>query len=556
MGESPAPAPSKSMRSERARFVALAFSWADMLVELDGDAKVVFSAGPTALLLGRTQEDLLGMAAGELAAEVDRPLMARLLGIAADKGRFDPVTIRLRTAQGDPVPLMVAGHRLEDLDGHYFLAFRMGLKESMAEAPGPGTSGLYDARSFAEVAARALEENEENRLSLVALPGYESLSQRLDVDAEEELKDAIGACLRSGSAEGTTAAYLSEGRYGLVHGADFDLDDLGKRIAEITSKADPTGKGVEVESATVDSGGVSVSEEELANGLVYAINRFRTAKGSDFTIESFSTDLSSLVAEASEVVNDFKQLVAASDFDINFQPIVEVATGSIHHYEVLCRFRASAKGKSTFEYMCFAEETGLIPDFDLAMAKKAVNQLANLPRGVRIAINVSGLSVENTDYVTALHTLLRANAWARGRIMFEITESARMGDLTAANKFIQALRGQGCEVCLDDFGAGAANFQYLSALEVDVVKLDGAAVRHAQKARKGTAFLKALVGLCRDLRVETIAEMIEDEKGFEFVRKCRVQYVQGYLFGRPSPDITSFSSAKTKRMVKEMENRR
>ena len=175
---------------------------------------------------------------------------------------------------------------------------------------------------------------------------------------------------------------------------------------------------------------------------------------------------------------------------------------------------------------------------------------------MRIAINVSGLSVENEDYVSALHALLQANTWARGRIMFEITESARMSDLTAADQFIQGLRGQGCEVCLDDFGAGAANFQYLSALEVDVVKLDGAAVHHAKKARKGTAFLKALVGLCRDLRVETIAEMIEDEKDFEFVRKCRVQYVQGYLFGKPSPDITSFSSAKTKRMVQTLENRR
>ena len=556
MGESPAPAPSKAMRSERDRFVALAFSWADMLVELDGDGRVAFSAGPTALLLGRTPKDLLGMAAGELTAEADRPLMAKLLKAAAKKGRFDPVAIRMQSAAGNPVPLTVAGHRLGDLDGHYFLAFRMGQRGQKVEAPSPGTSGLYDAQSFSEVAARALEDNEENRLSLVALPGYESLSQRLDGEAEAELKDAIGACLKSGSADGSSAALLSEGRYGLIHDAEFDLDDLGKRIAEITSKADPAGKGVEVESATVENDGISVSEEELANGLVYAINQFRTAKGSDFTIGSFSTDLSSLVSEASEVVNEFKRIVAAADFDVNFQPIVEVAGGGIHHYEALCRFRASAKGKSTFEYMCFAEETGLIPEFDIAMAKKAVTQLANLPRGVCIAINISGHSVEDTDYVTALNALLRANAWARGRIMFEITESARMSDLDAANQFIQRLRGQGCEVCLDDFGAGAANFQYLSALEVDVVKLDGAAVHHAKKARKGTAFLKALVGLCRDLRVETIAEMIEDEKDFEFVRKCRVQYVQGYLFGKPSPDVTSFSSAKTKRMIQEMEERR
>jgi EAL domain-containing protein (putative c-di-GMP-specific phosphodiesterase class I) len=556
MGESPAPAPSKDMRSERDRFVALAFSWADMLIELDGDGRVVFSAGPTELLLGKIPGDMIGTAVADLTAEADRRLMAKLLKTAARKGRFDPVSIRMRAARGGSVPLTLAGHRLEDLGGHYFLAFRMEQRHARVDMPGPGTSGLYDAQSFSDIATRALEGDEDSRLSLVALPGYESLSERLDEEAEEELQDAIGACLRAGSTDGNSAALLSEGRYGLIHDADFDLDGLEKRIAEITSKADPTGRGVEVESATVDSSDISVSEEELANGLVYAINKFRTAKGSDFSIGSFTTDLASLMSEASEVVNDFKQIVAASDFDVNFQPIVEVAGGAIHHYEALCRFRDSAKGKSTFEYVCFAEETGLIPSFDLAMAKKAVTQLANLPRGVRIAINVSGHSVEDKEYVKALHELLRANAWARGRIMFEITESARMSDLAAANKFIQALRGQGCEVCLDDFGAGAANFQYLSALEVDVVKLDGAAVHHAKKARKGTAFLKALVGLCRDLQVETIAEMIEDEDDFEFVRKCRVQYVQGYFFGRPSPDITSFSSAKTKRIVEEMGKRR
>ena len=413
MGVSPAPVAGKAMRSERDRFVALAFSWADMLVELDGDGRVAFSAGPTALLLGRTQEDLLGVAAGELAAEADRPLMARLLRLAAKNGRFDPVTIRMRAAVGDPVALTVAGHRLEDLDGHYFLAFRMGGAEPKVEVPRTGGGGLYDAKSFSEVAARALEGEEESRLSLVALPGYDSLSRRLDEGAEEELKDAIGACLKSGSVDGSKAAYLSEGRYGLIHDADFNLDGLGQRIAEITSKADPSGKGVEMESATVESGGVSVSEAELANGLVYAINRFRTAKGSDFTIGSFSTDLSSLVSEASEAVNEFKRTVSAGDFDVNFQPIVEVAGGAIHHFEALCRFGAGAKGQTTFEYVSFAEETGLIAEFDLAMAKKAVNLLANLPRGVNIAINVSGHSVEDLDYVSALNALLRQRLGAR-----------------------------------------------------------------------------------------------------------------------------------------------
>ncbi len=125
--------------------------------------------------------------------------------------------------------------------------------------------------------------------------------------------------------------------------------------------------------------------------------------------------------------------------------------------------------------------------------------------------------------------------------MFEITESSRMSDLESANNFIQSLRGRGYHVCLDDFGAGAASFQYLSVLDVDVVKLDGSAVKNAQKAAKGRAFLSALTELCRRMNVETIAEMVDTEETLDFCRDCGCNYVQGFLFGKPSPDIKDFS---------------
>ncbi|MBL4719665.1 MAG: EAL domain-containing protein [Alphaproteobacteria bacterium] len=125
--------------------------------------------------------------------------------------------------------------------------------------------------------------------------------------------------------------------------------------------------------------------------------------------------------------------------------------------------------------------------------------------------------------------------------MFEITESAHMSDLDSANKFIQKVRKNGYRVCLDDFGAGSASFQYLSVLEVDIVKLDGSAVRNAQVAAKGRAFFSALTSLCHNLDVETVAEMIETPESLAFVRECGVQTVQGFLFGRPSENVNEFN---------------
>ena len=176
------------------------------------------------------------------------------------------------------------------------------------------------------------------------------------------------------------------------------------------------------------------------------------------------------------------------------------------------------------------------------MADRVIDWLSHTPLNsdISVAVNVSGHSIGASHYLEGLKDLLKKNAFTRGRLLFEITESARMADLDMANEFIQELRNSGHAVCLDDFGAGAANFQYMSTLEVDIVKLDGSAVRNAQRAPKGKAFLKALVGLCRELHVSTVAEMVDSEESFRFIKQCGVEYVQGYLFGRPSLSITDF----------------
>ena len=105
------------------------------------------------------------------------------------------------------------------------------------------------------------------------------------------------------------------------------------------------------------------------------------------------------------------------------------------------------------------------------------------------------------------------------------------------NDVIQALRQAGHKVCLDDFGAGAAAFQYLKSLEVDLVKIDGAYVRNALKDEQAQAFLKSIASLCTDLGIDTIGEMIENPSTANFLIAHGVRFGQGYRFGKPSPDL-------------------
>lgn len=540
------------MRNERDRFVALAFCWADLLIELDGESQIIYAAGAVEPLTGFTSGELIGRGITEIVAPDDQPIIRELLQTGRKRGRFDAARVRLSNAKQPETTAAVTGYKLGDLNGHFFMAMRKTDacgRETVSSGPSRDEeTGLYDGDAFTGMVTSqlaAVGAGEQRQISLIALPGYEDLQQRLAEAVERRLLSAVGECLRTNSLDGQAAARLGSDRFGLVHGPGLDINSLTARIADLTREADPTSVGLHPEAATIEIDRDAVDNGSFSEGLNYAINQFRSFAAADTTLDHLSSSISSLAKQAIQSVSDLKDLITRAEFRVVFQPIVDIRTGAIHHYEALTRFPDRCGVGKTYEHITFAERCGLIVDFDLAMATKVIDWLTTMPlnSNVGVAVNVSGKSVGSLSYLARLSSILNDNPWTRGRLMFEITESARMDNLRDADTFIQRLREQGYQVCLDDFGAGAANFQYLASLDVDIVKLDGSAIRGAQKAHKGKAFLKAFVGLCRELGVATVAEMIEDEAGLAFVRECGVHYAQGYLFGRPSPDIHGFKKA-------------
>lgn len=542
--------PIADLKLERDRFVALAFCWADFLLEVDDDENIVFAGGPWQGLVGVAAEKMAGMGLSELLHDDDHELMKSLLGVAKRHGRIEDVELRFKGKGAAGLPISFAGYFMEELGKHYFLAMRISRRQTAGLAPGGhqrvGETNLYDADSFADVLGGKLKaagkDGDDSKLTLINMPKLEELEARLEEGEAVDLQKTLGTYLRANSVDGDSAAQLEQGKFGVVHAHGLDVKNLESQLADVAKKFDPEGKGVEVETATMDVDAANISEEDLANGLVYAINQFKDS-GDDFDIHSLSSNLSSMVSDAAQKVAQFKQTVAEGNFHLVFHPIIEVQTGEVHHYEALTRFE---EGVSPFELITMAEETGLIPDFDMAVAQKGLDWLNKTPRNSKssIAINISGQSVANPKYIQQLHNMLKENPWAEGRLLFEITESAKMEDLEAANAFIQSLRRSRYHVCLDDFGAGAASFGYLMKLEVDVVKIDGPVVKDAQAARRGKALLQSMATLCKNLGIETIAEMVDSKEGLDFVRKCGINYAQGYLFGEPNADLKKFDMSR------------
>lgn len=519
------------------------------MLELDANRMVVFSAGTTDGLLGRGASALLSVPVMDMVTQTDLDIFDALLTGAQQHGRINNAHIHFQSLDGREVPLDMAGYCMPDMENHLFLAFRVNGSDAQEEARDP-ESGLHDPEGFTEIVSGALSTggDEDRQLTVIEMPELQDLRERLNSDSDDHLQRTIGAVLKANSVDGDAAGKINDERYGLVHGPDLNVADLEKQISAFAKTADPKGEGVETKTATIQADTGSMSEADLATSVLFLMNDLRRNQGKDFTLDTLSTKLSDIVGEATQSVEAFKRMVGNNTFDMAFHPIVDITTGKPHHYEVLARFGAIGNSGSPYRDITLAEETGMIREFDLAMTKKCIDWLLENGEGgkYKVAVNLSGHTISDDSFVVELHALLDQYKWARNSLMFEITESSEIKDLTAVNAVLQGLRKKGFKVCLDDFGAGSANFQYLSTLEVDVVKLDGPALKQARSGPRGRAFIKALTTLCDELHIEVVAEMIDDLPGLTFVRQCGITFVQGYIYGKPSLDIEVFKSMKEK----------
>ena len=182
---------------------------------------------------------------------------------------------------------------------------------------------------------------------------------------------------------------------------------------------------------------------------------------------------------------------------------------------------------------------------DVAIKGERIVEVGAIPAAATATTTVDATGkIVSPGFIDNLKQLLQQNDAVRKHVMFEITESSRIENLEATNNVIQDLRSFGHKVCLDDFGAGAAAFQYLRTLQVDCVKIDGFYVQESTRSDKGKAFLRSIAMLCHDLDIETVGEMIEDEKTARYLQELGVHYGQGYLFGRPEIGLPGIARAK------------
>lgn len=538
------------LKQQRDRFLAFSFASSDLLIEIAEDATIAYALGAAKSLIGPNEKNLIGQDYLALFSPLDRSTIAAMKDTAKIGTRCGPFLVKLDEAIGDGRQAVVTGLRMPDNDKFYLTIGATNLLMARhAQQVEDDAKTLHDKDSFLAAASDALDLarslGQEVDMTLVDIDNIGQIQQRMGADHWQEFSRSITHLLNSKSVDGQAAAEISEGRYSIIHDNHISPDMLKDEIVRLSRATDPSGLGFEISSKTVSADLSSMSERETTKALIYTINEFER-NGTAMTIESLNSGFKTYVTANAQKIVQFKSMVEQLNFDLHFQPIVNLDSGELSHYEMLSRFRGEG---STQEWIIFGEDIGMAPDFDIAVCERAINYLLYKSQAHRtkFAINLSGQSMQNEQFFKTLYAKLLLHKELANRLIFEITESTMMQDLDMVNYFIQALQGDGYEVCLDDFGAGSASFQYLHRLNVNYVKIDGAYTRRILTSERDTVMVKNLAQLCRDLNIKVIAEMVEEQAQADRLRNLGIQFGQGYYFGKPAAKPEYDAPSKSKR---------
>jgi len=425
------------------------------------------------------------------------------------------------------------------MNDHCFLAL------TCVEAPAAPetTAAAMSVEGFTARAVDALRtaagEGQDIGLTLVQLGDLGGLRARSGVDEVRAFSDEILLQLAAKSLAGGTATAIGTDKYGLLHDGNADLEAFGEAIAEKSRAIDPSGEGIEVSAASLRLAGHELSETDAVRALVYTMSQFALSDDS-LGIASLRQAYESMLDDAAGRVESFRRLLRDGNFRVAYQPVVSLAGGGVHHYEAQVRFTDAAAESSPFTLISFAEDIGLIAEFDRAMCQRvATTVMAADTDMLPVAITLSGRSIVNPAQFAALRDTLRRFEGLSGRILLKVTETFAIKDLPAATAALGALRDDGHLLCLDHFGVGAANLDYLRSFPVQFVKLDGSYIRGLLTTPKSQTFLRAMVELCRSMKVKTVAEPVSNEETARLLLQLGVDLGQGHHFGKPDFSVPS-----------------
>ena len=219
-------------------------------------------------------------------------------------------------------------------------------------------------------------------------------------------------------------------------------------------------------------------------------------------------------------------------FKAYFQSIVNAKTQEVYKYEALIRY-ITHEGEeiAPVNFLDVAKKTKLYPNIIKIIINDSFELIKN--KNKRVSVNVSFDDIANEETTSFIYEILAKNKDYTHLLEFEILESEEISDFDQVTKFIKNVRKFNCKVGVDDFGAGYSNFNLLTLLDIDFVKIDGSLIENITTSKDLEIIVNTIVNFSKEFKVDTVAEYVSKKEIYEKVKELGIDYCQGYYFDKP-----------------------
>ncbi len=374
---------------------------------------------------------------------------------------------------------------------------------------------------------------------LLAVDNLSLINDSYGFDVADEVIVGVGQRLRGLARRVDAVGRYSGNKFGLVlHNCSKErlIAVTERLLASVRDQVIQTSRGPV--ATTISAGCISLPAhaQTIEQALSHAEEALTVAKQmhrDSYVIYTPSREREKTRQYNMNVTDELISALNERRICLAYQPVVSSVTGETMMHECLIRLvQPDGSIAAAGNFVPIAEKLGLIGLLDFRAMELTMETLRAYP-DVKLSLNVSGRTTSDHMWLDTLVSQLRADRSLASRLIVEITETVAIQEIEGSAEFVRTLRKLGCQVAIDDFGAGYTSFRNLKAIEVDLVKIDGSFVQDLVTNQDNQFFIRTLVELAHNFNLPTVAEWVGNAEEVAMLRDFGVEYLQGFFLGEP-----------------------
>ena len=386
------------------------------------------------------------------------------------------------------------------------------------------------------------------------LDHFKSVNDTLGHPIGDELLKRVADRLRGCTREPDTVARLGGDEFAIIMTQlqdPADVSVLAQRVRDSISKPYQIDGHQIVTDISI---GISMAPHDGTDPDILIKNADLALYGAKAdgrgTYRYFESEMDARMKARRDLEMDLRQALANKEFELYYQPLVNLKSNEISTLEALLRWNHPTQGMiSPADFIPIAEETGLIIAIGEWVLNTACKETANWPEHIKVAVNVSPAQLKSRSVLKMVTTALADSGMPASKLQLEITETVLLQNTFATLETLHKLRKLGVQIALDDFGTGYSSLSYLRSFPFDKIKIDRSFIKDLSNGAEPLAIVHAVAGLAKCLNMISTAEGVETQQQLDTLQSVGCTEMQGYLFSRaiPAKDMEKFLRLKCER---------